>query len=78
MSKAIELASGQFTTSPHNMITVELIEPVGGHAEVRVIWPSQATVTTPARYAEVAATAMRILVNASTEIARIKAGTRRD
>jgi hypothetical protein len=77
MSKIIELASGQFTPSPHNTISIELIEPVGGQAIVRVTWPLQPTITSAAKYAEMAAVAMRILANASTELSRLKAGKRR-
>ncbi|HET9562219.1 MAG TPA: hypothetical protein VFP01_08940 [Propionibacteriaceae bacterium] len=54
-----------------------LIEAAAESARVRIIWPPQTTITTPAKYAEAAATVMRILANASTELARIKAGTRR-
>ena len=47
MSKSITLASGQITQSADQTITVELLEPVGEPAIVRVTWPAQATVTTP-------------------------------
>jgi hypothetical protein len=77
MSKITELAAGQFTTSPDNTIRVELLEPAGEPAIVRVTWPAQATVTSAVKYAEAAAVAMRILANASTELSRLKAGKRR-
>ena len=77
MSKSTILATGQFTPSPDNTITVELLEAAAQQATVRVIWPAQATVTSAVKSAEVAAVAMRILANASTELSRIKAGTRR-
>jgi hypothetical protein len=65
MSKQTTLASGQFTPSPDNTITVELLEPAAQPATVRVTWPSHTTITSPAKYGAVAAVAMRIL--ASTE-----------
>jgi hypothetical protein len=37
---------------------------------VRIVWPTAATFTTPARYLEVAGTAMRILAEASTTLAK--------
>jgi hypothetical protein len=39
-------------------------------------WPDAPTITTPARYNEVASTAMRLLAEASTALARIKASRR--
>ena len=41
-------------------------------AAVRIVWPTAPTITTPARYNEVASTAMRLLADASTALARIK------
>jgi hypothetical protein len=42
-------------------------------AVVRIVWPAAATITTPGRYNDVASTAMRLLAEASTALARIKA-----
>jgi hypothetical protein len=77
VSKSTILATGQITQAPHDTIRVELLELAGESATVRVTWPSQTTITSPARYADVAATAMRILANGSTELTRLKAGKRR-
>jgi hypothetical protein len=77
MSKSIILASGQLTKSPHDTLRVELLEPTGELAIVRVTWPSQTTITPAVKYAEMAATAMRILANGSSELSRMKAGKRR-
>jgi hypothetical protein len=43
---------------------------------VRIIWPTAPTITTPARYLEVASAAMRLLAEASTTLAGIKASKR--
>jgi hypothetical protein len=75
MSKITTLASSQITAV--DTITVQLLEPTGEPAIVRVTWPLQATITSAVKYAEVGSVAMRILANASTELSRIKAGTRR-
>ena len=57
------LAAGQLTTSPHDTISVELVEP---HGIVRIGWPIHPTTVPTASYTEVAALAMRLLANAST------------
>jgi hypothetical protein len=54
----------------------ELIEPDSAPAVVRIVWPISATITTPARYLEVASAAMRLLAEASTTLARIRASRR--
>jgi hypothetical protein len=53
-------------------ITIELIQPDSMPAVVRIVWPPAATITTPARYLEVAAAAMKVLAEASTTLARIE------
>jgi hypothetical protein len=67
------LASGQVN---HDHLSVELVEPDNMPAAVRIVWPTAPTITTPARYNEVASTAMRLLAEASTTLARIKASRR--
>lgn len=69
------LASGPITRSG-DMLSIELIQPDSMPAAVRVVWPSAPTITTPARYNEVARTAVRLLAEASTLLARIKASKR--
>lgn len=70
------LAEGQITRSPHNTITIELVEPEGTPAMVRIQWPLQPTICEPRRYTEVAAAAMKVLATASTELAAIRARRR--
>ena len=67
------LASAQIN---HDHLTVELIEPDRMPAVVRIVWPTAPTITTPARYNEVASTAMRLVAEASTALARIRASKR--
>ena len=65
--------SGQIN---HDHLSVELVEPDGMPAVVRIVWPTAPTITTPARYTEVASTAMKLLAEASTRLARLKASRR--
>ena len=74
MSKRTELASG--TVHNSDRLQVELIQPDSMPAVVIIVWPAAATITTPARYLEVASTAMRLLAEASTTLSRIKASRR--
>jgi hypothetical protein len=69
------LAHGQITPSGDS-ITIHLIQPDAMQPVVRVTWPAEPTITTPARYHEVAAAGMKVLAEASTRLARIKASKR--
>ena len=53
-------------------ITVELVKPDSLPPLVRIAWPEKGTLVTPAKFAETAAAAMRILGNALVEVARMK------
>jgi hypothetical protein len=57
-------------------LTIEVIQPESMPAVVRIVWPTAATITTPAHYLEVASAAMRLLAEASTTLARIRASRR--
>jgi hypothetical protein len=57
-------------------LTIELIRPADHPPIVRVVWLPAPTITTPARYLEVASTAMRLLAEAFTTLAGIKANRR--
>ncbi len=64
------LASG--TINGAATLTVELIQPDNHPHVVRIVWPSTPTITTPRPLPRVASTAMRLLAEASTTLARIK------
>jgi hypothetical protein len=70
-SSSTTLAHGPINGA--DTLTIELIRPADHPPIVRVVWPPAPTITTPARYLEVASTAMRLLAEASTVLARIKA-----
>jgi hypothetical protein len=72
-SSSITLAHGPING---DILTVELIQPAGHPPVVRIVWPTAPTITTAARYNEVASTAMRLLAEASTALAGIKASKR--
>jgi hypothetical protein len=74
VSKKTTLSNGPINGA--DSITVELIEPDANPPVVRVVWPTAPTITTPAQYNEVASTAMRLLAEASTVLARIRASKR--
>jgi hypothetical protein len=76
MSKLV-LSEGQVTAD--SPISVQLIKnhhPGDRLAVVVITWPSHVTECSPAKLGEVKASATRILANASTELAAIKAGRR--
>jgi hypothetical protein len=61
--------------SPDSPISVQLIKNhhPGARPVVVITWPSHVTECSPAKLGEVVSTACRILGNASTELAAIKA-----
>jgi hypothetical protein len=75
MSKVV-LAEGH--VSPDSPISVQLIKNhhPGARPVVVITWPSHVTQCSPAKLGEVIGNATRILANASTELAAIKAGRR--
>jgi hypothetical protein len=69
------LAGGPIARSG-DAISIELHQPDSMPAAVRAVWATAPTITTPARYNEVASTAMRLLAEASITLARIRASKR--
>jgi hypothetical protein len=57
VAKSTILSSGPINGG--DTLTVELIQPDRMPVAVRIVWPSAATITTPAHYLEVASAAMR-------------------
>jgi hypothetical protein len=74
MSKSTTLSAGQINGADE--LSVQLVQLADTPAVVRIVWPNGPTITTPARYNEVASTAMRLLAEASTMLARLKASRR--
>jgi hypothetical protein len=74
MSKITVLAEGQIT--PSDAIVVVLVEPADMPNSIVIHWPIAPTITAPARYNGIASTTMRLLAEASTTLARIRASKR--
>jgi hypothetical protein len=65
-----------FPASPHNVISIELVEADETPAVVIVTWPTKPTVLHPRRFHDVAAMVARLFATASTELASIKSRRR--
>jgi hypothetical protein len=74
VTKSTSLSSGPINGA--DTLTIELIQPDSMPAVVRIVWPTAETITTPAHYLAVASAAMRLLAEASTTLARIRASRR--
>jgi hypothetical protein len=60
----------------HDHLTVELIEPDGMPAMVRIVWPPQPTVVDPKRFPDVAAAIAQLFARAHIVLAAIRAERR--
>jgi hypothetical protein len=74
VTQITELARGMVASDE---LVVRLVEPDGHPETVIIVWPDHATVAQPARFAQIAATATRLLANASTELTRLRSARRR-
>jgi hypothetical protein len=75
MNQRTELASGEILSG--TTLSVWLVQPPDKPESVVVMWPQQPTAISPSHYSELAATVCRLVANASTELAAIKAGKQR-
>jgi hypothetical protein len=64
------LASSQIN---HDHLSVELIEPDGMPAMVRVVWPSAPTTVDPQRFPDTAPTVAQLFARAHIVLAALKA-----
>jgi hypothetical protein len=69
-----QLASGEILDG--TTLTIWLVQPADKRESVVVMWPQRPTAVSPRHYSELAATVCRLVANASTELAAIKAGRR--
>jgi len=74
MNQRTELASGEILNG--TILNIWLVEAADKRESVVVMWPQRPTSVSPRHYSELAATVCRLLANASTELAAIKAGSR--
>jgi hypothetical protein len=64
------LASSQIG---HDQLAVELVEPDGMPAMVRIVWPSAPTIVDPKRFPDTAATVAQLFARAHIVLAALKA-----
>jgi hypothetical protein len=69
-----QLASGEILNG--TTLTIWLMQPADKRESVVVMWPQQPSAVSPRHYSELAATVCRLVANASTELAAIKADRR--
>jgi hypothetical protein len=67
------LASAQIN---HDHLTVELIEPDGMPAMVRILWPNAPTIVDPKRFPDTAAAIAQLFARAHIVLAAIRAERR--
>jgi hypothetical protein len=72
MTNRTQLASGEILSG--TILSVWLVQPADKPESVVVMWPQRPTAVSPRHYSELAATVCRLVANASTELAAIKAG----
>jgi hypothetical protein len=72
LSKSTILAESRITQSPHNTITVELVEPADMPAIVQVTWPLQPTVLDLSSFGDAAALIVKLFSTAHVTLARIR------
>jgi hypothetical protein len=65
-----QLSHGKINNSDE--LTIELVEPPGSPAAIRILWPQKATITTPAQLDTVVAAAMRLLSAAVIEVSALR------
>jgi hypothetical protein len=69
-----QLAAGEILDG--TVLSVWLAQSADKPESVVVMWPQRPTAVSPSHYSELAATVCRLVANASTELAVIKAGKR--
>jgi hypothetical protein len=74
VNQRTELASGEILNG--TILSVWLVQAADQRESVVVMWPQRPTLVSPRHYSELAATVCRLVANASTELAAIKAGRR--
>jgi hypothetical protein len=73
VSKSTILAETQLTQSPHNVVTIELVEPDDMPPFVQVRWPPQPTVIDPPHFRDTAAALVKLFSDAHVTLTHIRA-----
>ena len=74
MTNRTQLAAGEILDG--TVLSVWLAQSADKPESVVVMWPHRPTAVSASHYSELAATVCRLVANASTELAVIKAGKR--
>ncbi len=64
------LASAQVN---HDRVSIELVEPVGMPAMVKIVWPLKASIVDPRAFPDTAATIAQLFARAQIVLAALKA-----
>jgi hypothetical protein len=75
VNQRTELASGEILNG--TILSIWLVQPGDKPEFVVVMWPQRPTAVSSRHYSDLAATVCRLMANASTELAAIKAGKQR-
>jgi hypothetical protein len=75
-SSTTPLAEAQISRSTHDVVTVELVEPDGLPAKVRITWPEHPSLIDPKAFPDTAATIAQLFARAHIVLAAIKAWKR--
>ena len=75
MTNRTQLAAGEILNGI--TLSIWLVQPADKPESVVVMWPQRPTAVSTRHYSDVAAIVCRLVANASTELAAIKAGRRR-
>jgi len=73
MSKTTILGDAQLTQSPHDVVTVELVQPDDLPPIVKIGWPPQPTVIDLERFRDVAAALVKLFSEAHVTLTHIRA-----
>ena len=67
------LAEQQISRSSHDVISIELVEPNGMPAKVKITWPEHSSLIDPKNFPDTAATVAQLFARAHIVLAAIKA-----
>jgi len=70
MSDVTQLASGTVNGAD---VLIELVQPTGHPAVVRIAWPTQPSLVPPSKFTAVAADLTRLIASASIRLTQIRA-----
>jgi hypothetical protein len=73
MSKTTTLVESQLTQSPHDVVTVELVEPNGLPPKVKIVWPEHPSLIDTKDFPDTPAIIAQLFARAHIVLAAMKA-----